>query len=49
MIVGWRVTRSMTVDLTLDALEQALRAKNIEEGLIHHSDRGKPVSCNLIF
>lgn len=40
MIVGWRVARSMTVDLTLDALEQVLWARNIKESLIHHSDRG---------
>lgn len=40
MIVGWRVALSMTVDLTLDALEQALWARNVRSGLIHHSDRG---------
>mgnify|MGYP002642347605 CR=1 FL=1 len=40
MIVGWRVATSMTVDLTLDALEQALWARHIKAGLIHHSDRG---------
>ena len=41
-IVGWRVSRSMTTDFVLDALEQALYARSPkhEEGLIHHSDRG---------
>lgn len=41
-IVGWRVSRSMHTDLVLDALEQALYARQPErEGsLIHHSDRG---------
>jgi len=39
-IVGWRVSRSMKVELVLDALEQALWARSDTEGLIHHSDRG---------
>jgi transposase InsO family protein len=40
MIVGWRAARSMSADLTLDALEQALWARRIKDTLIHHSDRG---------
>lgn len=40
MIVGWRVARSMSADLTLDALEQALWARDITGRIIHHSDRG---------
>jgi transposase InsO family protein len=40
MIVGWKVARSMTAELTLDALEQALWARRVKENLIHHSDRG---------
>ena len=39
-IVGWRVARSMTTDLVLDALEQAIWARSTPKGLIHHSDRG---------
>ena len=39
-IVGWRVASSMQTDLVLDALEQALWARNDPKGLIHHSDRG---------
>jgi putative transposase len=39
-IVGWRVSRSMRGDLTLDALEQALHARQPDRDLIHHSDRG---------
>lgn len=39
-IVGWRVSRSMQTTLVLDALEQALHARQVGEGLIHHSDRG---------
>jgi putative transposase len=41
-IVGWRVSRSMHTDFVLDALEQALYARQPErdDELIHHSDRG---------
>lgn len=41
-IVGWRVSRTMSTDFVLDALEQALYARQPDnaEGLIHHSDRG---------
>ena len=41
-IVGWRVSSSMTTDFVLDALEQALYARQPadSEALIHHSDRG---------
>jgi transposase InsO family protein len=41
-IVGWRVSTSMRTDLVLDALEQALHARQPERGrsLVHHSDRG---------
>jgi putative transposase len=40
-IVGWRVSRSMQTDFVLDALEQALHARQPERNaLIHHSDRG---------
>lgn len=40
MIVGWRASRSMSADLTLDALEQALWARKVKSGLVHHSDSG---------
>ena len=41
-IVGWRVSTSMHTDFVLDALEQALYARQPERdgALIHHSDRG---------
>ncbi len=41
-IVGWRVSGSMRTDFVLDALEQALYARQPDrnEGLIHPSDRG---------
>ena len=40
-IVGWRVGSTMHTDFVLDALEQALYARQPDRGnLIHHSDRG---------
>ena len=41
-IVGWRASSSMTTDLVLDALEQAVydRRPTESDGLVHHSDRG---------
>ena len=39
-ILGWQVSRSLSTDLTLDALEQALYARRAQAGLVHHSDRG---------
>jgi putative transposase len=41
-IVGWRVSSSMHTDFVLDALEQALYARQPERDsrLVHHSDRG---------
>jgi transposase InsO family protein len=54
-IVGWRVSSSMTTDFVLDALEQALYARQPDNDgtLIHHSDRGSmsaavvtsPIGC----
>jgi transposase InsO family protein len=40
-IVGWRVGSSMLTNLVVDALEQAIQARQPERhALIHHSDRG---------
>jgi transposase InsO family protein len=40
-IVGWRVSRNARADFVLDALQQALHARQpVKGGLIHHSDRG---------
>ena len=40
MIVGWHVSTSMSAELTLDALEQAIWARDISSRLVHHSDHG---------
>ena len=39
-IVGWRLSRSMTTDFVLDALEQAIHARRPGDDLVHHSDQG---------
>ena len=41
-IVGWRVSSHMRTDFVVDALEQALYARqpSSDTKLIHHSDRG---------
>lgn len=41
-IVGWRVSATMRTEFVLDALEQALYARQPERdgALTHHSDRG---------
>jgi putative transposase len=41
MIVGWRVSTSMTTDLVLDTLEMAIwRRDDMVDGVICHSDAG---------
>jgi putative transposase len=44
-IVGWQASWSLRTDLALDALEMAIwRRRAHLAGLVHHSDRGSPVS-----
>jgi transposase InsO family protein len=38
--VGWKLSRQIDTQLTLDALEMALIQRQPAPGLIHHSDRG---------
>jgi putative transposase len=39
-IVGWAMADRLTTDLTLAALDMAIRQRRPEAGLIHHSDQG---------
>lgn len=39
-IVGWKLSSSQETQFVLDALEQALHARQPADSLIHHSDRG---------
>ncbi len=38
--VGWHLSRDMTTQLTLTALQGAIQERHPQAGLIHHSDRG---------
>jgi putative transposase len=38
--VGWALARTLRTELTLAALEQAIRERQPPPGLVHHSDRG---------
>lgn len=40
VIVGYQVSDHLRAEANMAALRMALRAKNPDEGLIHHSDRG---------
>ncbi len=39
-IVGWAMAERMTGDLTLNAMHMALRRRQPEAELLHHSDQG---------
>ena len=39
-IIGWSMSKYMNQQLTIDALTMAIRQRNPEPGLIHHSDQG---------
>lgn len=39
-IIGWSLDTTMTNQLIIDAFEMAVTARNVEPGLILHSDRG---------
>ena len=38
--LGWAVSRHIDTELTLAALQKALRTRTIQPGLVHHSDQG---------
>lgn len=40
MIVGWSISNHMPAKLVTDAIEQALMNREVDPGLIFHSDRG---------
>jgi transposase InsO family protein len=39
-IVGWAMSERMTSDLTIRALKMALCHREVQKGLVHHSDQG---------
>lgn len=40
-VIGWSMSEKLTTDLVLDCLNAALRSREIDGELIHHSDRGR--------
>jgi transposase InsO family protein len=44
-VIGWNVAVHLRASLALDALEMALRAREVTPGLVHHSDRGVQYAC----
>ena len=45
-VVGWALERTLQTRLTLSALENAMKSRNPEAGLVHHSDRGIQYACS---
>lgn len=39
-VIGWALSRHIDTNLTLSALNMALKARTVVPGLIHHSDQG---------
>lgn len=44
-VIGWQLGESLEANLAVGALEQALRQRQYEPGLVHHSDRGVQYCC----
>ena len=45
-VIGWALDRNMEDELTLTALRMALSRRDIQPGLVHHSDRGSQYASN---
>jgi len=45
-IVGWSMGERVNGELTMAALEMAVRQRRPTAGLIHHSDRGSQYACD---
>jgi len=44
-VVGWNISRQLDSSVAQQALESALKQRQPEPGLIHHSDRGVQYAC----
>jgi putative transposase len=45
-VVGWAVSRELTVAVAAEALRRALALRPAPAGLVHHSDRGVHYACS---
>jgi putative transposase len=43
--IGWALDRTLEAALTLSALRMALGRRQVNSGLVHHSDRGVQYAC----
>jgi transposase InsO family protein len=39
-VIGWELSNSLSAEVALSALRQALQERHFAPGLVHHSDRG---------
>lgn len=46
-IIGYSLGSRITKDLVIDSLLKAVRTKNPDYNLIHHSDRGSPSTVRI--
>lgn len=44
-VIGWQISKRIDQQLTLDALEMAIKRRKPPKGVIHHSDRGVQYLC----
>jgi putative transposase len=45
-VIGWALDRTLEDELPLAALRMALSLRNVQPGLVHHSDRGSQYASN---
>jgi transposase InsO family protein len=45
-VIGWALDRTLEDELPLAALRMALSRRNVQPGLVHHSDRGSQYASN---
>ena len=45
-MIGWALDRTLEDELPLAALRMALSRRNVQPGLVHHSDRGSQYASN---
>ena len=45
-VIGWALGRTLEDKLPLAALQMALSRRNVQSGLVHHSDRGSQYASN---
>jgi transposase InsO family protein len=44
-VIGWGLSTSLHAELAVNALTMALQTRDVQAGLIHHSDRGVQYAC----